>query len=368
MEKLHNLKERICSFENLLNAYNHAIKNKRYRDEVLSFGMNLEENLFDIQRDLLNSTYTVGHYREFYVRYPKPRLVMALGFRDRVVQWAIYLQINPFIDKRFYEHSYGCRPDKGTLAAAHCVYNWVKAVSRKPDAKEWVIVKGDIAKYFYRVDHDVVLDIYGKYTDDEWFLDLMRRIVNNPEVPFGLPMGMKPDECPRSERLFDVGMPIGNLTSQETANIYLNELDQYCKHVLRIHYYARYMDDFIILVRSRRLALDILDRIAGFLKEHLRLSLSPKCRILPVTAQFEFVGCAITPHGIRLRKKTTKHIKRSLKAIAARYASGEISFERAMNSLQCYMGMTIHVNGYNLRRWIAENIILTRAEPSTCKP
>ena len=107
MAGLHDLKTRICSFENLMGAYRDAAKGKRYRNEVINFSFNLAENLLSIQQDLLNMTYKVGPYREFYVRYPKPRLVMALGFRDRIVQWAIYRQINPYLDKRYISHSYG---------------------------------------------------------------------------------------------------------------------------------------------------------------------------------------------------------------------------------------------------------------------
>lgn len=170
MEKLQHLKERICSFENLYAAYEDAAKEKHYREDVLTFTFNLEENLFDLQKDLLDGTYTVGPYREFYVKYPKPRLIMALGFRDRVVQWAIYRQLNPYADKRFIQHSYGCRKNKGTLPAACCLLNWVQLISRKKDAGDWVLIKCDVSKYFYRVDHKIALDVYRDYTDDEWFL------------------------------------------------------------------------------------------------------------------------------------------------------------------------------------------------------
>ncbi|MBR0407710.1 MAG: RNA-dependent DNA polymerase, partial [Clostridia bacterium] len=237
LEGLHNLKDRICDFENLMGAYRDAAKGKRYRNEVLDFSFNLGENLLQIQKELREMTYKVGPYREFYVRYPKPRLVMALGFRDRVVQWAIYRQINPYLDKRYIEHSYGCRQGKGTLAAAQCLHNWQQLISRKPDADDWYLIKGDISKYFYRVDHGKVLQTYDETSNDAWYRWLMGVIINNPDVPFGLPVGMKPDDCPRALRLYDVGMPIGNLTSQETANLFLDKLDKYCKHTLRLHFY-----------------------------------------------------------------------------------------------------------------------------------
>lgn len=359
MEKLRNMKDCICSFENLLAAYRAAAENKRYRNEVIQFSLNLEENLLDIQRDLLEGTYTVGKYREFYVNYPKTRLIMALGFRDRVVQHAIYRQINPFIDKRFIRHSYGCREGKGTLAAALQLLNWVQLFSRKPNAKDWVLIKGDVSKYFYRVDHEKVLQSYRTITDDPWFLWLIEAIVNNADVPFGLPPGMDIGDCPKEERLYEVGMPIGNLTSQETANIYLDRLDRFCKFKLRQRYYIRYMDDFIIIARKQD-AEDLMDRISAFLKEELRLDISPKSRIVPLLQGCEFVGYRVTPHGIRLRKKTTEHIKSSLNHVSDLYSAGMISYEKAVETINSYLGLLKHCNGYNLQRWIHENIVLRR--------
>lgn len=366
MEKLFNLKDRICSFENLLASYREAARDKRYRNEVIVYGFNLEENLLKLQQELLDMTYTVGNYREFYVHYPKARLVMALGFRDRIVQWAIYRQINPYIDKRFIRHSYGCRRDKGTLAAALCLLNWVQLISRKPDAHDWVMIKGDVSKYFYRVDHEIIMQFYAEISDDEWFLWLMEAIIRNPELPFGLPEGMNIDDCPREMRLYDVGMPIGNLTSQETANIYLDRLDQYCKHVLRLRYYVRYMDDFIIITRKRD-AQQILDSITEFLRTELRLTISSKSKILPVLQPCEFVGYMVTPHGLRLRKKTTKHVKRVLKHIAELYAAGEIELDYALQVVNSYMGMTTYCNGYNLRRWIEDNVVFVRGGKSAAE-
>lgn len=205
------------------------------------------------------------------------------------------------------------------------------------------------------------MDIYGEITDDEWFLWLMGVIINNQEVPFGLPAGLDIGQCPKEERLFEVGMPIGNLTSQETANIYLDKLDKFCKHRLKIRYYVRYMDDFIAIVRKNE-AAELMEAITVFLKEELLLDISPKSRILPVSRGCEFVGYVVTPHGIRLRKKTVKHIKNSLLHIADLYAAWAIDLDSAMQTIDSYFGMLEHCNGHNLKRWIAENIVLQRGE------
>ncbi len=360
MEGLHNLKDRICSFENLIGAYRDAAKGKRYRNEVLEFTFNLGQNLHEIQKELLDMTYIVGPYREFYVRYPKPRLVMALSFRDRVVQWAIYRQINPYLDKRYINHSYGCRRDKGTLAAAECLHNWQQLISRKADANEWYTIKGDISKYFYRVDHNEVLKTYKTVSDDAWFSWIIGTIINNADVPFGLPVGLKPDDCPRCERLYEVGMPIGNLTSQETANLFLDRLDRFCKHVLRVHFYVRYMDDFCICIKGKENAWNVFNKITVFLHEELLLDISPKSKIQKTTAPIEFVGYLLTPHGIRMRKKTTRHMKKSIIHIMQAYACGAITLASAKESIQCYMGMCKNCNGQNMRQWIVDNVILTR--------
>lgn len=113
-----SLLERIYSWENLLNAYHEAAKEKWYRNDATAFSANLEANLISIQNDLMWRSYEVGRYREFYVHEPKKRLIMALGFRDHVVQWAIYLQVNQELDNGMIYHSYGCRVGKGTTRAA----------------------------------------------------------------------------------------------------------------------------------------------------------------------------------------------------------------------------------------------------------
>lgn len=234
-----SLLERIYSWENLLDAYHEAASEKWYRNDVTAFAANLEENLISIQNDLIWHTYKVGRYRQFYVHEPKKRLVMALGFRDRVVQWAIYLQTNQYLDNGMIYHSYGCRVGKGTTRAADRLQYWCTLVDRKPG--KWYYLKLDVSKYFYRVDHRVLLDILRrKFPNEDGYLWLMETIINCDHTPFGLPPGKSADEIPPSERLFEVGMPIGNLTSQLLANVCLNELDQYIKHELKAHFYDRY--------------------------------------------------------------------------------------------------------------------------------
>lgn len=339
--------EKICDYEELYQAYLEARKGKRYRDDVMKYADNLEENLINTQNELIWETYEVGAYRPFYVTEPKLRLVMALGFKDRVVQWSIYRQLNPFYDKLFIEDSFACRVGKGSHRAADRLQYWLRQVSRKQG--KWYYLKLDISKYFYRVDHAVLLDILSQRILDEKLLRLLEKIVNSEETKFGLPAGVSPEDCPADEWLGNVGMPIGNLTSQLFANIYLNELDQYCKHKLRLHYYVRYMDDIIILSDDKKLLGAIKQEIEILLKERLHLDLNQKTAIRPISLGIEFVGYKIWATHRKLKKQTARRMIRNVKRLCEQIEAGEIGKEEFMRAAASYRGVLKYCNSYGLR-------------------
>ncbi len=356
-----SLLERIYSWENLLNAYHEAGKEKWYRDDVVAFSARLEEKLTEIQNELIWRTYKVGRYREFYVTEPKKRLVMALGFKDRVVQWAIYLQINQELDNGMIYHSYGCRVCKGTTRAADRVQYWAALVDRKPE--RWHYLKLDVSKYFYRVDHAVLLGILRrKYPGEDGFHWLMRTIVECDHTPFGLPPGKSADEVPPSERLFEVGMPIGNLTSQLLANVCLNELDQYIKHELGAHMYVRYMDDMVILHPDAATLNRWRVLIEKYLNEVLHLELNSKTTIGLVCHGITFVGCRIYPGGRKPTRQAVKKMKARMRYIAKEYEAGLIDFEAVDATMQSYFGQLKHCKTDGLQKWIEQNIKFKRRE------
>ncbi len=348
METLRNIYPKIYDFKNLHEAYLEARKNKRYRGDVLEFTARLEENLIQLQNELIYKTYSVGRYREFYVFEPKRRLIMALQFRDRVVQWAIYRHLNPWFDRQFIYDSYGCRDGKGTHRAADRLQYWVRQVSRKK--QQFYYLKLDISKYFYRVDHGVLMDILRKKIEDQDLLEILDRIINCEHTAFGLPAFTDPEDCPGSERLLDKGMPIGNLTSQMFANIYLNQLDQYAKQELRLHYYIRYMDDIIILHHDKRYLHEIKDTIETFLWENLKLNLNRKTAIRPINQGIEFVGFRIFATHRKLKKSSARKMKARLKYVRAAFERGEIDADTLRATEASYSGVLKHFNSYGLRK------------------
>jgi len=338
--------DEMACFESLYESYLNARKGRRTRADVGAYSYNLEENLVRAERELQEEVYEVHTYHRFFVTEPKKRLVMSLPFEDRVVQWAIYRKLMPFYDKIFIEDSYACRIGKGSHKASNKLQYWLRQVHRKPG--KWYYLKLDISKYFYRVDHQILLEILSRRITDQKLLRLLDRIINGKE-PFGLPPGTKPDEIPREEWLHDKGMPIGNLTSQLFANIYLNELDQYCKHVLRIRYYVRYMDDVIILGDNKKELHEIKEEIDKFLKEKLKLDLNNKTAIRPVDTGIEFVGFRTWGTYKRIKKQTAKRMKRSVKHLSKLLATGEISREHFDRCMASYSGILMQTKSENLK-------------------
>ena len=354
-----NIFRRIADFENLYQAFLMAAKGRRFRDEILAFAANLEENLIELQNELIHQTYEIGRYREFYIQERKKRLIMAIPFRDRVVQWGIYRVLFPLFSNGFIEDSYGCMPGRGAHKAVERVQYWMRLMEHR--GERGYFLKLDISKFFYRVDHAVLMEILRRKLADDQLMWLLDRIVNSEDTAFGLPLGYNPGET--DVRVADKGMPIGNLTSQMFANVYLNELDQYVKRKLRIRYYARYMDDIIIFSDSKLLLHEYKKIIEKFLNEELKLHLNNKTAIRPITLGLDFCGYKTWPTHIRLRKSTALGMKRRLKVIRIQYANGEIELDKVKETMASYMGLMQHCNSYNLRKKIADTFVLKKNNP-----
>lgn len=355
LHKIRSLYDQIYDFGNLHQAYIHARKGKRYRIEVMKFTNRLEENLLNIQNELIQKTYTVGRYREFFVNEPKKRLIMALPFKDRVVQWAIYQVLNPYFEKGFIQDSYACRVDKGTHRAVNRLQYWLRYMHRRHE--RFYALKLDISKYFYRVDHNVLMGILRRRIGDEDLLWLLDVIVRCEHTKFGIPLG---DHQFDADRIGGVGMPIGNLTSQMFANLYLNELDQYAKQTLHVKHYLRYMDDVVVLHQDKKYLWALKDQINDFVVDRLHLQLNNKTMVRKASQGIEFVGFRVWPTHKKLRKKSALKMKRRLGYLQRAYARGDVELQEVNNSLQSYLGIMMHCDSHNLKTKLMQSLTFFR--------
>jgi retron-type reverse transcriptase len=355
-----NVFDTIFSMDNLYLALEDASRTRRYKKDVLQFNDDAGRLLDELRTEIYQGTYRIDKYHVFYVYEPKKRMIMSIAFRHRVVQWAIYRVLNPLFTKGYITDSYGCIDGRGAVGAMKRLKYWVDQANRKSGT--WYYLKLDISKYFYRISHRVLKKILRKKIDDDRLLYLLFGIIDCENRAFGLPRGKSPGDVRPEEMLFDVGMPIGNLMSQTFANLYLDALDQYCKRVLGIDKYIRYMDDVIILGDSKEKLWAWRNSIDQFLLSELELDLNKKTCIRPISQGIEFVGYRIWPTHVVLRKRTTLHIKRSLKKVQKQYHDYEITMEDAFASLQSYLGMFCHCDSHSLQEKILEEFVLTHGD------
>lgn len=356
--KIKNVFDLIFSDENLYGAIQDASSGRRYNKDVLCVQYDCWNTIAQIQKDVRSGRYEIDRYYIFYVYEPKKRMIMSISFYHRIVQWAIYRVINPILVKGYIKDSYGCIPGRGALSAMERLHYWVKSTEKKPGT--WYYLKLDISKYFYRISHEVLKKILAKKIKDKRLLGVLYNIIDCRHTPFGLPPGKRPGEVPLEERLFDVGMPVGNLLSQVFANVYLDTLDQFCKRVLKIHYYVRYMDDVIILSDSKAQLNAWKAQIEAFLERELRLALNKKTCIRPISQGIEFVGYRVWPHYVTIRKSTTLQMKRAMKLKAYEYSIGLASLEDVTTTLTCYLGMLDHCDCGTFREELVRSVVLQR--------
>lgn len=200
MKKFNVTYEQIASYSNIYAAYLDARKGKSERNEIMRFSLELDAHLNDLYNDLQEERYKVSGYRIIYIYVPKKRLIMALQFRDRVLQWAVYRLLNPLYEKTYIKDSYACIKERGREKAASRLQYWLRQTERKP--KQYYYLKLDISKFFYRVDHEVLLNILKRRIKDERLIKLFDKIINSEKRAFGLPLGVDPCEIDPREMLF----------------------------------------------------------------------------------------------------------------------------------------------------------------------
>ena len=299
---------------------------KRKRKDIEQFALNLGDNILILHRELEEKTYQHGSYHAFKINDPKPRDIHKASVRDRILHHAICRILYPYFDKVFIYDSYSCRIGKGT----HRAMNRLKFFSRKiskNNTKQCWILKCDIKKFFANIDHEILKSILKKHIVDGDILWLLDRIINS----FNL-VAKPPSK----------GLPLGNLTSQLLVNIYMNEFDQFIKHQLKIKYYIRYADDFVILSQDKQWLLDMLSQIRDFLWDELHLQLHPnKVSIHTLASGIDFLGWVhFLDHRV-LRTATKRRMFKKLKQ------------NKTKETLASYQGLLSHGNTHCLLDHIA---------------
>jgi len=330
-----NLFQKFCSFENLHSAYLKARKCKRYKDYVLEFSYDLEKNLFLLQSELISQDYHCREYNGFIINDSKKRLIKAPDFRDRIIHHALYNIIEPIFDNSFIYDSYACRKEKGTHKAILRLKGFLK------NKRNVYCLQCDVRKFFESIDQNILKKLIKKKIADKKILKVVNKIIDSSF------------DHKNFENLFDfrlTGIPLGNLTSQLFANIYLNELDQFIKHSLREKYYIRYMDDFLILVYNKGELFKIKEEIKKFLLVRLKLDLHPKkCNIFPVKKGIDFLGYRIFANYRLLRKSTVKRFIKRTKLYKKKLRSGLMAFEKFNRSIQSWFAYAKFGNSWKLR-------------------
>jgi retron-type reverse transcriptase len=331
MRRTGGLFARIIAFENLLAAERRAARGKRDRASVARFEFHLERELIALQEALQEGTYRPGAFCTFEVRDRKRRAICAAPFRDRVLHHAVCDVLEPVFESRSIHDSYACRRGKGTHAA----------IARAQQlARRWpFFLKCDVRRFFASVDHAVLRGLLTRLFKEPEVLGLLDRIIVHgpPEAEPGR------------------GLPIGNLTSQHFANLYLGELDHHLKDRMRVKGYLRYMDDVLLFAEDKSSLHRLLAEIRGFLANPLHLALKEQAtRIAPVSEGIPFLGFHIYPGNIRLNQRTRRRFRRQVLEIERAYQAGRIDLRELSDRSASLFAHVGHADSYRLRRQLLD--------------
>ena len=346
MKRYGNLYPQIIAFENLLAASRQAQRGKRYREPVLRFNDRLEPNLLKLQRELRDLTYEPGAYKTFEIYEPKRRLISAAPYRDRVVHHALCNVIVPIFDRTFIATSYANRTGYGTHRALR---KFVQASRRYR-----YVLQCDIRQYFASIDLDILKQQIRrklKCPSTLWLLDC---ILDNPSDRARNPA---PGSHFPGDRLLTpverpTGLPIGNLTSQFLANVYLTGFDRYLKETLKVPEYLRYVDDFALFADDRAYLQDCRDRLEAYLAT-LRLKIHPiKSQLFETRYGANFVGFRVLENQIRVRGHNLRQGRKRLREMAIAHGTGQLTIDEIGQRLQSWNAHLEHGDTWQLRRSI----------------
>lgn len=337
------------TFEKLVQAYFDCRQNKRSTDSALRFETELECNLLALHERLIDGRYRPGRSNCFVITHPKPREVWAAEFEDRVVHHLLYNEIAPYFIKRFIADSCACIPGRGTLYGAQRLEAKVRSQTQNWSRPGYYL-KLDLANFFVSIDKRIVWLQLADHIPDLWWRNLAALILfHDPRDNYeyhGDPRLL--DLVPQHKRLLEAptlhGLPIGNLSSQFFANVLLNALDQFVKHVIRARHYIRYVDDFVLLHESAQWLNEAKAAIEAFLLT-IELEINPRKTVLqPIDRGVDFAGYVIKPWRTEVRRRT---VSTALSRIE-KLPEGE-----TLETINSYLGLMRHADAHHDRSRIA---------------
>lgn len=300
------------------------------------FELSLEDNLFQLYEMLKAEKWKPDSYVSFNIADPKPRVIHKASVRDRLLYQAIYRKLYPIFDPTFIYDSYSSRNYKGTHAGVKKLKYFIKRESANWRRKAFVF-QCDIKKFFDSIDHQILLSLIACKVKDERLMFLIRKIVDSFSTKLGK------------------GLPLGNVTSQLFANVYLNELDQFVKRTLGEQLYIRYCDDFLIVSGNHARLIQLVSELRSFLEERLMLNVHErKIKIRKVHWGIDFLGYVILPHRCVLRTRTKQRVIKKLKGILGKHDKSEKSLSVLKQLTDSYLSLLIHSKGKKLEKVFRE--------------
>lgn len=330
------------SLDTLLIAHRRALKGKRYNYYATGFDYNLISHLIKLQAELRNGEYNPSGYRKKVIVEPKVRCIEAPAYRDRIVHHALHYFLNPFYERFFIGDSYACRPGRGIHQATARVQQFLRH-----GGPGLYVCQIDISKYYASVNHNRLIELLQEKIDDNPLIELLRKIIESTDSGIEHDSLFAPDShyFTKGRR----GIPIGNLTSQLFANIYLHEADMYAKQTLKIRHYVRYMDDILFFHHDKAQLHEWQQSMQNFLYDNLYLTINPhKVRLYPTKQGVSFVGYVIYPYFLRLRGSSVRRFRKRYRKQLQALSAWKIEIEDVDRSFASWKAHASHASSKHL--------------------
>lgn len=346
------------TYEDLVRAYLSCRTRKRNKDSAIEFELHFEDNLRHLVNQINTCTYIPDRYSVFTISDPKPREIWAASFKDRIVHHLIYNSLMPYYVPRFIEDTFSCIPNRGTLAGGIRAYEFMRKCSQN-FVNPTYYGKIDLKNFFNSINKNILWNII--YDDIGYYINgtvteklIYQNIFTNPTINPIIKPNADFSIIPRHKSLFNnpswIGLPIGNITSQFYSNIYLNRLDKFCKHVLKIKYYVRYVDDILIFDNDIEKIKNNIYQINNYLQMNLQLQLHEnKIFINKIDNGFTFIGFTMRPYVFQASHRAIHHLYNKI------YFFNQYP-DQFKGSIQSYLGLMKHGQNYNTRKDVCEKI------------